>query len=115
MKVKAKKSDCPICKKKTIFFYEKKKEPIDYYPKNKKIRTRFKNLRLFFFKNCNHISQQPKPSKKLIDEFYLNSNQSELNTNIQIISLRENKKIQRIVNTLKNYSFKNKKILDLGI
>ena len=109
-----KKKNCPICKEKTNFFFEKKKEPIDYFPKPKKIRLKFKNLRLNLCRNCDHIFQSTKPSQKTIDQFYSNNNQYGLKTNNYFINLREDKKIERIINVLKMHSLKDKKIIDIG-
>jgi len=109
-----KKKNCPICKKKTNFFFEKKKEQINYFSKPKKIRLKFKNLRLNLCRNCDHIFQATKPSQKIIDQFYSNNNQYGLKTNNYFINLREDKKIERITNMLKKHSLRNKKILDIG-
>ena len=104
--IKNKKVFCNICKKKSEFIFLKKNQPTKIFPTQKISNLKKKNLNIYFCKNCSYCFQYPSPSNKQIDEFYKDeysdlSNYTSLIKNPSIGSLKEEEKIDFIINAIK--------------
>ena len=106
---------CPICEKKTKFFFSKNKQPSKIWPSKNFLKFKKKTLNLNICFKCRHIFQYPMPNNKQIKEYYDEdqNNYTSLINNPELGENREIKKINFIKKIISNLPSKPS-ILEIG-